>query len=303
MIYDAEHFFDGYARRRRLRARDAARRRCAAAPRRSSCATPTAARCRGRSRRSCATWSPTLSASPLGIHTHDDSGCARRQHARRRARRRAATCRARSTATASAAATPTCARSSRTSSSSSACAACRTARLAELSELVALRRRGRQPRARRAPAYVGKQRVRPQGRHARRGHAPQRATATSTSIPTLVGNADARRRQRAVGPRQPAAARPRSSGSTLGDGAEVEALERDQGARGARASLRERRGLGRADDAAPAATDYAAAVRARRLPGARSASAAAASTFAEATVKVRVGERGRCTPPPRATAR
>ena len=46
VIYDAEHFFDGFADDRDVRASLPARRRPRPAPRRSSAATPTAARCR-----------------------------------------------------------------------------------------------------------------------------------------------------------------------------------------------------------------------------------------------------------------
>ena len=57
----------------------------------------------------------------LGIHAHNDSGLRGRQHPRRRRGRVPRTCRAPSTGTASAPATPTCSPSSRTSSSSTAC--------------------------------------------------------------------------------------------------------------------------------------------------------------------------------------
>ena len=76
MVYDAEHFFDGFARRPGLRARAA----CAPPPRRapsaSCCATPTARRCphqiadavRAGRRASSAT-------SRVGIHCHNDAEC------------------------------------------------------------------------------------------------------------------------------------------------------------------------------------------------------------------------------------
>ena len=75
------------ARGRGVRAARRSSRRCAAAPRSSSSATRTAARCRGRSRRASAGVASSL-GRPVGIHAHDDAGCARRELARRRARRR-----------------------------------------------------------------------------------------------------------------------------------------------------------------------------------------------------------------------
>ena len=77
VVYDAEHFFDGYRDDAALRAALPARGRARPAPRRSCSATPTAARCprqiaeaiarcRGGAR-------PATRA--LGIHCHDDAGC------------------------------------------------------------------------------------------------------------------------------------------------------------------------------------------------------------------------------------
>ena len=108
-IYDAEHFFDGYKADPRLRARDAA---CGARGRRrhaSSCATPTAAPCPTRSRRSSLT-SSRRSSSATRPHRHPRPQRRRAAPWPTRWRRCAPACatsRARSTATASAAATPT----------------------------------------------------------------------------------------------------------------------------------------------------------------------------------------------------
>ena len=76
VIYDAEHFFDGFARRSRLRPARACAPPPRPAPTRSSAVTPTAARCphgisrgdgRGRGRAG--------PGSGSGIHCHDDAGC------------------------------------------------------------------------------------------------------------------------------------------------------------------------------------------------------------------------------------
>ena len=78
-------------------------------------------------------------------------------------------------------------------------------------------------------------------------------------------------------------------GLDVDGGDDVEALEADQGSRGARAVVRERRGLGRADDPAPAprATCRCSRCSTIRSP---SASATGSETYAEAVVKVQVGE-------------
>ena len=73
LVYDAEHFFDGWKANREY-ALETLRAAAAAAPTSWCCATPTAARCRGRSRRSSPR-SRGLLATRLGIHTHDDAGC------------------------------------------------------------------------------------------------------------------------------------------------------------------------------------------------------------------------------------
>ena len=72
MIYDAEHFFDGWKTNRRLRrSDDPARRGRRPAPNRSCCATPTAAPCPRKSpqRRGA---SSSRCRVPVGIHCHND---------------------------------------------------------------------------------------------------------------------------------------------------------------------------------------------------------------------------------------
>ena len=64
------------ARRPRLRARVPARGRRARAPSGSCCATPTARRCRARSPPPSPTSRAALPGVALGIHCHDDGGCA-----------------------------------------------------------------------------------------------------------------------------------------------------------------------------------------------------------------------------------
>ncbi len=87
VVYDAEHFFDGYRADAGVRARDArgrgARRRRDARPVRHE----RWHRCPGRSRRSCAR-SVRSVKTPLGVHAHDDSGTRGRELARRRPRGR-----------------------------------------------------------------------------------------------------------------------------------------------------------------------------------------------------------------------
>ena len=76
VIYDAEHFFDGWRDDREyalrcLRAAVAGGRRDA-----SSCATRTARRCPARSpRRRAGVCAGARTAAPVGIHCHDDAGC------------------------------------------------------------------------------------------------------------------------------------------------------------------------------------------------------------------------------------
>ena len=74
MIYDAEHFFDGYKanpimRWRRLRSRPGG------ADMLVLCDT-NGGRCPGRSTKSSANVHELNLGTPLGIHTHDDGGCA-----------------------------------------------------------------------------------------------------------------------------------------------------------------------------------------------------------------------------------
>ena len=176
------------ARRPRLRAAPACARPPRRAPSASCCATPTAARCPTRSPRRPRAVRAALPGVALGIHCHNDADCAVANTlaaVRRRAPRR---CRARSTASASAPATPTWSRSSPTCSSSSASGCVSDEQLARLTETGALRRRAAQPRARPVPALRRQARLRPQGRDARRGRARRRRRRSSTIDPALVGN-------------------------------------------------------------------------------------------------------------------
>ena len=77
VIYDAEHFFDGFADDPDYALRCVGRRP-RPAPRRSRAATRTAARCRIGSPPRSRTWSRRSrrpAACKIGIHCHDDSGC------------------------------------------------------------------------------------------------------------------------------------------------------------------------------------------------------------------------------------
>ena len=78
VIYDAEHFFDGYAPRPGVRARDASWPPPRPAPTGSCCATPTAARCPRwwRAARRTSVRVTELATFPLGIHPHNDAGLA-----------------------------------------------------------------------------------------------------------------------------------------------------------------------------------------------------------------------------------
>ena len=190
----------------------------------------------------------------------------RGQHARRGARRRDATCRAPSTATASAAATPTSAPSSPPSSSRWASAPFAPARSPKLGA----GRRGSSPRsptsrptttcptsARSAFAHKGGVHVAAIRRTAARLRAHRSGARRQPH---------ARRRERALGARQRAAPRPRSTTSRWTDGAEAEVLATVKETRSARLRLRGGGGLGRAP-AAAARARLRAAVRARRLQG------------------------------------
>ena len=300
VIYDAEHFFDGYKADpayalETLQAAVARRRRDAGAVRhqRRHAALGDHRDRPGGVKPPCDTRSastPTTTASaPWPIRWPPST----------QARSR---CRARSTATASAAATPTCAPSSPTWSSSWACSCLPEGRLTSLSEVshfvaeVANLAPGRAPGLRRAS------RLRPQGRHPRRGHAPHRALLPAHR-PDAGRQPDARRRLRALRARQPAEQGRRATAWRCPTASSVtDVLERDQEPGSAGLLLRSRRGLGRADAQAPGARLYQPpfelidfSVDGRTPPGTR---------------HLRRGHRSRCastakscTPPPRATAR
>ena len=73
VIYDAEHFFDGYKANPEY-ALATLQAAAEAAPMCWCCAIRTAAPCPGKWRGSCRRCAAVLD-TPLGIHTHDDAGC------------------------------------------------------------------------------------------------------------------------------------------------------------------------------------------------------------------------------------
>ena len=75
VIYDAEHFFDGYKANPEYAVATVQARR-STAPTASCYATPTAARCPGKWKRSCAKCASAWAQCRMGIHTHDDAGVA-----------------------------------------------------------------------------------------------------------------------------------------------------------------------------------------------------------------------------------
>ena len=104
VVYDAEHFFDALRRATRYAMR-CLRAAAEAGAENVSCATPTAPRCLTRGRGHGAVvgdWARV----PVGIHTHDDSGCGV-ANALVAVEHGARLVQGTSTATASAAATPT----------------------------------------------------------------------------------------------------------------------------------------------------------------------------------------------------
>ena len=112
VVFDAEHFFDGYRADRgyALAVLDAA----------VDAGADTLALCDTNGgtlpddvARDRATRSTGRARARVGVHFHNDAACAVANSVVAVSRRRACTCRARPTATASGAATPTCSRSSR----------------------------------------------------------------------------------------------------------------------------------------------------------------------------------------------
>ncbi len=124
----------------------------------------------------------------------------------------------------------------------------------------------REPRARPARGVRRPQRLRAQGRRARRGHPPERALVRARR-PGARGQQDARRRERALGARQPA----RQGGGVRGHAGgrrDDGRAARPEGARGPRLRVRGRRGVGGAHDEARVG-GVRAAVRAGGLQGHR----------------------------------
>ena len=76
MIYDAEHFFDGYEADPAYALETLRAAASAAAPRPWCCATPTAARLPWEVEAVIAGVVRALPGRPVGIHTHNDGGCA-----------------------------------------------------------------------------------------------------------------------------------------------------------------------------------------------------------------------------------
>ena len=165
------------------RLRPARRSRPPARPGRasSSCATPTAARMPERGRRGRRRQPRAAVDVPLGIHSHNDCDLAVANSlaaVRRRGRRR---CRARSTASASAAATSTWSASIANLALKNGYDVLRPGSLRTADRAVALRLRDRQHELPHRPAVRRRQRLRPQGRHARPRRRQGRRPATSTS--------------------------------------------------------------------------------------------------------------------------
>ena len=154
-------------------------------------ATPTAPASRMRSRRRRRPWSPLLGARrPLGRHPHPQRRRVRRgQLASRPSAPERRSSRARSTATGSGPATPTSSRSCRPCSSSSATSASSRERLRLADRDRAPDRRDLQPVAGSRPALRRPQRLRPQGRHARRRRRPPTPAPSSTWIPPTSATA------------------------------------------------------------------------------------------------------------------
>ena len=190
VIFDAEHFFDGWPRNPEYalacvaRRRRGGRRRCVCLCDTSGGALPAQVAAAVDAVRAA------RARPPLGIHCHNDAS-SRSPTRSPRVEHGACRCRARSTASASAAATPTwCsiiadpAAEARLRRASRARAAARSSR-----ERLALRLRARQPRAEQAPGLRRTERLRAQGRACTSRRCRRTPRPTSTSIPALVGNA------------------------------------------------------------------------------------------------------------------
>ena len=189
VIYDAEHFFDGYKAQPRVRAADARRPpQDAGRGGRHPVRHQRRHAARRRSPRPSPSVRPTLSTSPLGIHMPQRLRPGRGQLAGRRRRRGRRRCRARSTASASAAATSTSSASIANLALEARLRGAAARQPGASDRAVALRLRDRQHELPHRPAVRRRQRLRPQGRHAR----ARRRQATPASYehidPAPVGN-------------------------------------------------------------------------------------------------------------------
>ena len=186
VIYDAEHFFDGFRDNPEYALATLDGRGARPAPTASCSATPTAA-CSRRARRARPAVRRHCRTRALGIHAHNDAEMAVANTLAAVAAG-ATRCRARSTATASAAATPTSARSSRPSSSSSACSCVPAGEPARGCRALALRLRAGEHAALEAPAVRRRLGVRAQGRRARERRPAGTPLTYEHMRPEAVGN-------------------------------------------------------------------------------------------------------------------
>ena len=186
VVYDAEHFFDGYARGRRVRARDAhaaaARRRRGRRPLRHQRRHAAVGHRGARAGGACAGVAATV-----GIHAHDDAGCAvANSLAAVRARRDARAGDDQRLRRALRQREPLLDRADLELKLGRRCLP--AGALAAAHAPRAAGRRDREPRARRARALRRPQRVRAQGRRPRRRHPPGRRAPYQHVDPALVGN-------------------------------------------------------------------------------------------------------------------
>ena len=234
VVYDAEHFFDGYGEDAEyaLETLRAASRSGADVGRALRHERRHAAV--GRSRSACARCG-RASRAAVGIHAHDDVGCG---VANTLAAVRGGATHVQGTINGYG---ERCGNANLCSivptlelKMGRRCLA-RRVRSPQLTHVARAGRRDRQPRARRARALRRPQRVRAQGRRARRGH-PALPARLRAHRPRARGKRDARRRERALGARATSSPRPRSTTSRSTAGARGRGARGRQGARGARAS-------------------------------------------------------------------
>ena len=211
VIYDAEHFFDGFGPTRSTRSRRCARPRAAAPSVLVLCDTNGGSLPWRRGGHRRARLRARL-ALPLGIHAHDDVGCAV-ANSLAAVRAGARRCRGRSTVTASAAATPTSARSIPTSSSrwGSRCLRAGRYRSSARSRTSSPRSPTSRPTSTRPTSGGARSRTRA-GVHVAADAAQRRLLQAHR--PRAGRQRDPRRRERALGDAATSCRRPRSSAST-----------------------------------------------------------------------------------------